>query len=172
VPALACARPTRIPPSLPAISLQVLTGESWSEAVVRPLVFGVSPYSNAVVVSVFFVSYILLTQVVLQNVVVAVLLDKFVEDPDAEENNEAAKIAAALQAVSSPLDSIHNAPRDLPPPLNSAVSGAPTLPSSSLSNDESALSDRELLLGVWRAVESLRREQAAMRAEFDEMHQL
>ena len=41
---------------------QVLTGESWSEAVARPLVFGLYK-SNAVFVSFFFVSFIILTQV-------------------------------------------------------------------------------------------------------------
>ena len=39
---------------------QVLTGESWSEAVVRPLLFGYA--SNGLLVSTFFVLYILLTQ--------------------------------------------------------------------------------------------------------------
>ena len=60
---------------------QVLTGESWSEAVVRPLLFGYDP-GNAFLVATFFTIYILLTNVVLQNVVVAVLLDKFNEDPN------------------------------------------------------------------------------------------
>ena len=66
---------------------QVLTGESWSEAIVRPLIFGFTR-TNAVVVGVFFTSYILLTQVVLQNVVVAVLLDKFVEDPEGDKDKD------------------------------------------------------------------------------------
>merc|ERR1719231_1665488 len=44
---------------------QVLTGESWSEAVVRPLLFGWSP-ANAFGVGLFWTVYILLTQVVLQ----------------------------------------------------------------------------------------------------------
>ena len=43
---------------------QVLTGESWSEAVVRPLLFGYA--SNAVLVATFFTIYILLTQVRVQ----------------------------------------------------------------------------------------------------------
>ena len=64
---------------------QVFTGESWSEAVARPLVFGLYR-SNAVFVSFFFVSFIILTQIILANVVVAVLLDKFVEnEPEAKE---------------------------------------------------------------------------------------
>ena len=68
---------------------QVLTGESWSEAVVRPLLFGVDP-SNAFGTGFFFTIYILLTQVVLQNVVVAVLLDKFTQSDDEEEEESAA----------------------------------------------------------------------------------
>jgi hypothetical protein len=71
---------------------QVLTGESWAEAVVRPLVFGRTP-NNAIVVGIFFTSYILLTQVVLQNVVVAVLLDKFVTDDGSKGEDEPAPAA-------------------------------------------------------------------------------
>jgi len=58
---------------------QVLTGESWAEAVARPLIFGQSP-RNAFGPALFFTSFILVTQIVLVNVVVAVLLDKFVTD--------------------------------------------------------------------------------------------
>merc|ERR1712137_893869 len=63
---------------------QVMTGESWSEAVVRPLIFGL--YKNdAVAVGIFFISFIILTQIVLINVVVAVLLENFVtSDPDVD----------------------------------------------------------------------------------------
>jgi hypothetical protein len=65
---------------------QVMTGESWSEAVARPLIFGL--YKNSAwTVGIFFVSFIILVQMVLINVVVAVLLDKFVTDePDDNEN--------------------------------------------------------------------------------------
>jgi len=80
---------------------QVLTGESWSEAVVRPLLFGYSR-SSSFMVGAFFTSYILLTQVVLQNVVVAVLLDKFVEDPDKKEGEEGADKAGEGGALGSP----------------------------------------------------------------------
>jgi len=63
---------------------QVMTGESWSEAVTRPLLFGfdTSMTTSAVVVGFYFVSFIILMQMVLINVVVAVLLDKFVEKDD------------------------------------------------------------------------------------------
>ena len=63
---------------------QVLTGESWSEAIARPLVYGTdsvnAPSSNAVIAAVFFVIFLLLNSIVLINVVVAVLLEKMVDD--------------------------------------------------------------------------------------------
>lgn len=58
---------------------QVLTGESWAEAIARPLIFGLDP-QFAFGPAIFFTSFILITQIVLVNVVVAVLLDKFVDD--------------------------------------------------------------------------------------------
>ncbi len=39
-----------------------MTGESWSEAVARPLLFGASESGDAVVPTLFFVSFIILTQ--------------------------------------------------------------------------------------------------------------
>jgi len=63
-----------------------MTGESWSEAVARPLVFGL--YSSATVVGIFYVSFIILTQLVLTNVVVAVLLDNFVTDGAGDEKKK------------------------------------------------------------------------------------
>ena len=60
---------------------QVLTGESWSEAVARPLLEW-SPVPTAI----YFVSFMLLNGIVLINVVVAVLLEKMVdEDPPPED---------------------------------------------------------------------------------------
>ena len=60
---------------------QVMTGESWAEMVARPIIFGYAPW-NALGGAVFFVTFIVVMQVILLNVVVAVLLDKFVtEDP-------------------------------------------------------------------------------------------
>merc|ERR1719482_10225 len=97
---------------------QVLTGESWSEAVVRPLIFGYA--SNARLVGTFFTVYILLTQVVLQNVVVAVLLDKFVQDPakpDGDGDGGDAAQAEALVLGPSDLDSAQLAALQLQPGL-------------------------------------------------------
>lgn len=61
---------------------QVLTGESWSEAIARPLIEGWSPVGAGI----FFVTFILLNAVVLINVVVAVLLEKMVDDQDDEHD--------------------------------------------------------------------------------------
>eukprot|EP00931_Biecheleriopsis_adriatica_P032737 TRINITY_DN19065_c0_g1_i1.p1 TRINITY_DN19065_c0_g1~~TRINITY_DN19065_c0_g1_i1.p1 ORF type:complete len:437 (+),score=104.44 TRINITY_DN19065_c0_g1_i1:125-1435(+) len=69
---------------------QVLTGESWSEAVARPLLF-TTEFSQAFGVAFFFVSFNLLNGVVLINVVIAVLLEKMVDDtpqPSDEEEKE------------------------------------------------------------------------------------
>jgi len=64
---------------------QVLTGESWSEAVARPAIwFFYDQPVKAVGGGLFFVSYILISSFVLTNVVVAVLLDKMV-DPEIAE---------------------------------------------------------------------------------------
>ena len=74
---------------------QVMTGESWSEAVARPLMFGL--YKNAFLVSIYFVSFILLMQIVLTNVVVAVLLDKFVADESkADDGDEGGDSSVAV----------------------------------------------------------------------------
>jgi hypothetical protein len=64
---------------------QVLTGESWSEVVARPLFHSNSP-TTSTGAAFFFVSFMILNGVVLINVVVAVLLEKMVdEDPPPEE---------------------------------------------------------------------------------------
>jgi len=70
---------------------QVLTGESWSEAVVRPLLFGWNEAQglSSTGVALFFVSFLIICAIVLINVVVAVLLEKMVEeDPEEGEEDE------------------------------------------------------------------------------------
>lgn len=57
---------------------QILTGDSWSEAIGRPLIDNWGPAATGF----YFVSFYLLHAVVLINVVVAVLLEKMVEDDD------------------------------------------------------------------------------------------
>ncbi|KAH8086754.1 hypothetical protein JL720_7198 [Aureococcus anophagefferens] len=56
---------------------RVLTGDSWAEAIGRPLLEGWFPMSTAL----FFVSFILLHSVVLINAVAAVLLEKMARAP-------------------------------------------------------------------------------------------
>jgi hypothetical protein len=67
--------------------LQVFTGESWSEAVTRPLIFGYSGLAG----SIFYVSFIMLFQFVLVQVVVAVLLDKILPGDAASETSPASE---------------------------------------------------------------------------------
>jgi len=90
---------------------QVLTGESWSEAVARPLIFGKDGDSAPSWFSaVFFVSFILLTQIVLVNVVVAVLLDQFVTDPPKEEAAETTEPDATPPQAASGANGMAPAP--------------------------------------------------------------
>lgn len=49
------------------LTLQVLTGESWAEAIVRPLLFGYDP-QNGMLVGIFFCSYVVILQIILVNV--------------------------------------------------------------------------------------------------------
>eukprot|EP00747_Dinoflagellata_sp_TGD_P147729 gnl/TRDRNA2_/TRDRNA2_176844_c1_seq8.p1 gnl/TRDRNA2_/TRDRNA2_176844_c1~~gnl/TRDRNA2_/TRDRNA2_176844_c1_seq8.p1 ORF type:complete len:470 (+),score=83.85 gnl/TRDRNA2_/TRDRNA2_176844_c1_seq8:60-1469(+) len=64
---------------------QVLTGDSWSEAVARPIMWWMDQPVLAFFTAMFFSCYILVAAVVLINVVVAVLLDKMGEPLEDEE---------------------------------------------------------------------------------------
>lgn len=59
---------------------QVMTGDSWAEAIARPVIWSFSPVKTAGS-AFYFVSFVVVTSMVLVNVVVAVLLDKMV-DPE------------------------------------------------------------------------------------------
>lgn len=61
---------------------QVLTGDSWSEAIGRPLL-ELHP-----ITALYFISFVLICAVVLINIVVAVLLEKMVEDAPEETNSQ------------------------------------------------------------------------------------
>ena len=81
----------------------------------RPLLFGYDP-GNALLVGAFFTLYILLTQVVLQNVVVAVLLDKFVASDD-DDDDDAKPVDGAPQPSEADLAVLRQAAEaGLPPP--------------------------------------------------------
>jgi len=66
---------------------QVLTGESWSEAIARPVLFGWADYGGASIYlsSIFFISFVLINAFILFNVFVAVLLDKVIQ-PEEEDD--------------------------------------------------------------------------------------
>jgi len=68
---------------------QVLTGESWSEAVARPILFGWNDYGGLSIYlsSGFFILFVIINAFILFNVFVAVLLDKVVA-PDVEPEDE------------------------------------------------------------------------------------
>ena len=74
---------------------QVLTGDSWSEAIGRPLM----KYEPLSVI--FFVSFILVNPIILVNVVIAVLLEKMVGDEFDEDGDEDAQVAALPNQDSS-----------------------------------------------------------------------
>eukprot|EP00930_Biecheleria_cincta_P074193 TRINITY_DN61395_c0_g1_i1.p1 TRINITY_DN61395_c0_g1~~TRINITY_DN61395_c0_g1_i1.p1 ORF type:complete len:470 (-),score=100.83 TRINITY_DN61395_c0_g1_i1:40-1449(-) len=67
---------------------QTLTGDSWCEAVARPMIHTSDPLLAFGTV-VFFVTFQLIVGMVLQNVVIAVLLEKMVEDPSVERRVQA-----------------------------------------------------------------------------------
>uniref|UniRef100_A0A7S2BA23 EF-hand domain-containing protein n=1 Tax=Haptolina brevifila TaxID=156173 RepID=A0A7S2BA23_9EUKA len=113
---------------------QVMTGESWSEAIARPLLFGLDS-NNGVIVTLYYVSFILIMQFVLINVVVAVLLDKFVQDEQhAEPSEELHEDAVAnLLGGGAPAAAAPAAERDLKHvQVTVAAPPAATTPSPSL----------------------------------------
>lgn len=66
---------------------QVLTGESWAEAIARPL-FNSNSATTSMGSCFFFVLFCILNGVILINVVVAVLLEKMVDEPTPTEDGE------------------------------------------------------------------------------------
>ncbi|KAK3266134.1 hypothetical protein CYMTET_25237 [Cymbomonas tetramitiformis] len=90
---------------------QVMTGDSWAENVARPII---DQFPQA---AIYFVSYILISAIVLVNVVVAVLLEKMVseiepedaalEDPEEGERNEDPKYAEEEVELPEGVDSWH-----------------------------------------------------------------
>jgi len=65
---------------------QILTGESWSEAGVRPILAASPSIGDNVISAIFFISFVLINAVVLLNVVVAVLLDGMAAAADEEDD--------------------------------------------------------------------------------------
>jgi len=100
---------------------QVMTGESWSEAVVRPIL-KYYEYDTAHLfgATFFFISYRLVVAGVLVNVVVAVLLDGMStkdateeEDPDSDDQNLKKEIKAARHELATLRAQVRKAKDDL-----------------------------------------------------------
>ena len=123
-----------------------MTGESWSEAIARPLVFGLM--DNAVVVGLFYVSFIILTQLVLTNVVVAVLLDNFVTDGLGDKENEV-KGAPEISAAAGASFLVSVPSRD-----SRMAEGSPTVPSPDSRMSEGSPGGKEMPLSLSREQDS------------------
>jgi len=87
---------------------QVLTGESWSEAIARPVLWWHTDPWLSIGSAFFFVSFVLVTGFVLTNVVVAVLLDKMVDSGLASE--DIAPSPAPHHRHCSPEADLHKSP--------------------------------------------------------------
>ena len=86
---------------------QVLTGESWSEVVARPIIFADGTnYPYPYIGGVFYTSYILVCGIVLVNVAVAVLLEKMVDLPEQVETDgiNLKELPDHVQQILGPLD--------------------------------------------------------------------
>ena len=94
---------------------QVMTGDSWAEVIARPIVARYPPSAA------YFLSFVLIQTIVLQNVAVAVLLDKM-QTPDDDDDDDDGEEAAALAA---PDDGAPAAPPALPD-ASDASSSEPT----------------------------------------------
>jgi len=114
---------------------QVLTGESWSEAVARPTMFGKGGGADgkgmdggAVLSGIFYVTFIIIMQIVMLNVVVAVLLEKMVEeDPVEEEESDDEEESSAAKGPETGMPTPVHMRGATPPP---SASGAVSAPSS------------------------------------------
>merc|ERR1719215_2246528 len=85
--------------------LQILTAESWSEAVARPAMFA----ENGMWLAIYFITYILLNGIILTNVVITVLLDKMLGDQpmsDAEVTAQMEREALRLARFEYEVDSL------------------------------------------------------------------
>jgi len=106
---------------------QVQTGELWSEAVARPLIFGLYQ-DNATLVGFFFVSFVILMQVVLINVVVAVLLDSFATPPGEDDGDAMANAGSGedpAEAFKKQLETLHGACAEVLKSVPASI-GSPT----------------------------------------------
>jgi len=84
---------------------QVLTGDSWSENIARPCIWYFDDWTQNLGSGLFYVGFVIITAFILQNVVVAVLLDKMVgstnqqETLSDDEKNVAEKVCRMQDAL-------------------------------------------------------------------------
>lgn len=121
---------------------QVLTGESWSEVVTRPLLHTTDP-TQAIGVSFFFVSFNLVNGIVLINVAIAVLLEKMVDDEDKSGQKEPPSegttvdfdaVEAFQPEVEPGGDDFDKVAKPEEPPIGPEAQVTPTRSSKSLDN--------------------------------------
>lgn len=130
-----------------------MTGDGWAEDIARPVVFGSSPLGG----SLYFVSFMLITAIILTNVVVAVLLEKIIEDPDVVSAPEPRLPHHHHHSTSSNLAPVQAVPlREPSRPTQTHTSTAVATELAALRGD------------VVEALRDLRAEMAAMKAEHSE----
>merc|ERR1719193_1325829 len=79
---------------------QIMTMDSWSSGIGRVIIFE----HGYVMASVFFISYIFFAGIVMTNVVVAILLDKYLEAIDKDKQEEKAEKDALAAADAEDLN--------------------------------------------------------------------
>ena len=105
---------------------QVMTGDSWAEGVARPLVFGL--YSNSISTGIFFVTFVLLSDTVLLNTVVCILMENFSLEEDEDDSKNAEDLLTEVDGTS--LQQV--APMGAPPKSRSSPCLSPSGRSSPL----------------------------------------
>lgn len=102
---------------------QVLTCESWSEAIARPLI-NTDNNAQAILATVYFVSFNLVMGVVLINVVIAVLLEKMVDDESKDGGHPEEHVPETSEEPSEPPEEETKVPEGEPKQEAKAVDAA------------------------------------------------
>ena len=146
---------------------QLMTGDSWAEALGRPLVFGLYQKSTFTA-GAFFISFIILTNMVLTNVVVAVLLDKFVAPPSPPMTDEEVNhLITFIKWTSEKEKQNREAAQALLPPPDPTVEPRPPSPKSALVARLAAEHEQELLLPI--RIERIEKSSQRVAALLDEL---
>jgi hypothetical protein len=147
---------------------QVLTGESWSEAVARPAIwYFIDDPIRAIGAGLFFVSYVLITAFVLTNVVVAVLLDKMV-DPEVaakadDEHPDAAELPSGAESADG--NGVEGAAGDVAKPDGKDTSPVPMGELEAIDSQVRKLSSFSTTM--WTDLDTARKEMVSLREQID-----